>query len=67
MTRRLITFLGTTDYDSLRYALPGGNSVVETRFVARAIAELMGCEAVTVMATDLAWAEEWRWPDGRAG
>lgn len=57
MTRRLITFLGTTDYKSLTYALPGGKRAVETRFVARAIAELMHCEAVVVMATDAAWQE----------
>jgi CRISPR-associated protein Csx16 len=55
MTRRLITFLGPTDYRILTYALPGGNSRVETCFVARALAELMDCTEVIVMATDTAW------------
>ncbi len=55
MTRRLITFLGPTAYKTLTYALPGGNSTAKTPFVAKAIAELMDCDEVIVMATDLAW------------
>lgn len=54
MGLRLVTFLGPTDYRQVRYAW--GQSRVESRFVAHALATVLGPAQVRVLATDAAWA-----------
>ncbi|RMG59393.1 MAG: CRISPR-associated protein Csx16, partial [Gammaproteobacteria bacterium] len=47
---RLVTFLGTGQYHPTTYSL--GDDLAETRFVAQALAEMVNCKRVTVLATE---------------
>ncbi|SES91608.1 CRISPR-associated protein Csx16 [Oceanicella actignis] len=46
---RLVTFLGTGQYSATTYFL--GDRIAESRFVAQALARLLDCERVIVLAT----------------
>ena len=54
---RLITFLGTGNYQPTRYVAPDGRAAPETPYVARALAALYEADEVLVLATDEAWTK----------
>ncbi len=51
---RLVTFLGKGKYEEVPYRV--GDEVVRTRYLARALAEVLRPAEVIVLATDEAWA-----------
>src|SRR6266508_4420016 len=48
---RLVTFLGTGDYQQTTYKLNDGPHAQRTRYVCRALAELLHPKEITVLAT----------------
>lgn len=52
--KRLISFLGTGNYDVTRYYLPDGGGEAESAFVAQAITRLLDIDEAMVLATEQA-------------
>ena len=57
-TRRLVSFLGTGDYQPVTYELDG-RTAATTPFVARALAELLDPAEVVILATEQAATKHW--------
>jgi CRISPR-associated protein Csx16 len=48
---RLVSFLGTTDYQQAKHRFPDGSEGANTRYVCRALAEFLGASEIDVLAT----------------